>query len=240
MAGHPGLNRMYYHIRKVYYWPHLAADVAATVRNCHSCARNRVKRRRHTNYLKPFNVTKRFEYVSIDILGPMPKSRRCKRFLLVITDRLSKVTAVVPLRNVNAYSTAVAFWEAGIFKCGPPRTLLSDNGKQFASRFFLSVCRLLSVTNAFISTYHPPGNGQIERYNRTILIMLQCYLEKHQNDWDRYASAFTYAYNNRVNRSAGTTPFELILRQPPPLCSLYKAIRQRPAMDRRAPHEFLM
>ena len=34
MPGHLGLNRMYYHTRQIYYWPHMAADVTATVRNC--------------------------------------------------------------------------------------------------------------------------------------------------------------------------------------------------------------
>ena len=213
--------------------------MAATVRNCPSCARNRVKLRRYTNYLKLFTATKPFESVSIDILGPLPKSRRSKRFMLVITDRFSKLTAVVPLRNVNAYSTAVAFCEAWVLKYGPPKTLLSDNGKQFASRFFLSVCQLLGVMNAFTSAYHPQANGQVERYNRTILSMLRCYVEEHQNDWDRYASALTYAYNNHVHRGTGTTPFELILSRPPPPFSLHKAIRQRPAMERRDRQEFL-
>ena len=182
---------MYYHIRKVYYWPHLASDVAARVRNCPSCARNRLKLRRKTNFLKLLTATKPFESVSIYILGPLPKSRRGKRFLPVITDRFSKLTAVVRLRNVNAYSTAVAICEAWVFKYGPPRTLLSDNGKQFASRFFLSVCQLLGVTNAFTSAYHPQTNGHVERYNRTILSMLRCYVEEHRDDWDRYAFALT-------------------------------------------------
>ena len=229
VAGLPGLNRLYYHIRKVYYWPHLPADVAATVRNCPSCARNRVKLRRHTNYLKLFTATKPFDSIGIGILGPLPRS---KRFLLVITDRFSKLTAVVPLRNVNAYSTAVAFCEAWVFKYGPPKTLLSDNGKQFASRIFLNVCQLRGVTNAFTSAYHLQPNGQVKRYNRTILSMLRCYVEEHQNDWDRYASALAYEYNNHVHMSTGTTPFELILSRPPPPFSLHKAIRQRPVIDR--------
>ena len=54
MPGHPGLNRMYYHIRRIYYWPQLAEDVAATVHNCAPCARNLVKLRKHTKHLKLF------------------------------------------------------------------------------------------------------------------------------------------------------------------------------------------
>ena len=193
VAGNPGLNGMYYHIRRHYYWPHLAADVAATVRNCASCAKNRVKLRRRTTLLKLFPATRPLESVSIDILGPLPKSKRGKLFLLVITDQFTKLTTVVPLRNINAYYVAFAFCEAWIFKYGPPRSVLSDNGKQFTSRFVQSVCQLLGLSNAYTSAYHPQTNGLVERYNRTILNMLRCYVEEHQTDWDRYASALTYA-----------------------------------------------
>ena len=120
LAGHPGLNRMYYHIRPIYYWPHLAADVTATVRNCVPCARSRVKLRKHTNHLKLFPAEEPLQAISMDILGPLPRTERGKSFLLVITDRFSKLTALVPLRTTNAYSVAIAFCEALIFKYGPP------------------------------------------------------------------------------------------------------------------------
>ena len=43
LAGHPGQTRMYYNVRRTYYWPHMAADIFATVRNCTRCAKNRFK-----------------------------------------------------------------------------------------------------------------------------------------------------------------------------------------------------
>ena len=178
--------------------------------------------------------------MSIDILGPLPKSKRGKRFLLVITDRFTKLTTVVALRNINAYSVAFAFCEAWIFKYGPPRSVLSDKGKQFTSRFFQSVCQLLGLSNAYTSAYHPQTNGKVERYNRTILNMLRCYVEEHQADWDRYASALTYAYNDHVHRSTGTTPFGLVLSRPPPPFSLYRSLHQRPDPDKATRHEFLV
>ena len=91
----------------------------------------------------------------MDILGPLPRTEREKRFLLVITDWFSKLTAVVPLRTTNAYSEAIAFCEAWIFKYGPPESVLTDNSKQFASRFLQSVCQLLGLSNVYTSAYHP-------------------------------------------------------------------------------------
>ena len=91
------------------------------------------------------------------------------------------------------YTVAIAFVEASIFKYGQPKTLISDNGKQFAAKFFQAVYSLLGLSNIFTSTYHPQTNGEVERYNRTILAILWNYVNAHQDDWDRYATALTYA-----------------------------------------------
>ena len=191
-------------------------------------ARNRVKLRKHLNRLKLFPATRPLESLAIDILGPLPKTRTGKRFLVIVTDRFTKLTQVAPLRTITAYHVAVAFCEIWVFKYGIPRTLLSDNGAQFASKFFTHVCQTLGITNVFTSAYHPQTNGQVERYNRTLLAMLRNYVNDNQDDWDVYASALTYAYNTSVHRSTRTTPFDLILSRPPPPFSLEDSADDRP------------
>ena len=51
--------------------------------------------------------------------------------MLVISDRFTKLTQVVPLKHITAYDVAVAFLEHWVFKYGAPATLLSDNRSQF-------------------------------------------------------------------------------------------------------------
>ena len=224
LAGHPGQTRMYYTLRRGYYWPHMAADVFDTVRNCHQCAKNRIRLRKRTNPLALFPATVPLRSVAIDILGPLTKTKKKMRFLLVMTDRFTKLTQVVPLRTITALSVATAFVEHWVFKYGPPQTLVSDNGSQFASKFFQSVCAYLGIANAFTSTYHPQTNGQVERYNRTVLAMLRSYVNEHQSDWDEYATALTYAYNNAIHRSTGTTPFNLVLSNPPASFLMHRSL----------------
>ena len=214
IAGHPGHNCMYHALRREYYWPHLAADVASTVRGCRTCAMNRVKLRKHLNRLRLFPATRPLKSLAIDILGPLPKTKAGKGFLLVITDRFTKLTQVVALRTTTAYTVATAFCDAWVFKYGVPRLLLLDNGPKFNAKFFQSVCRVLEIKNLYTSAYHPQTNGQVERYNRTIASMLRNYVNEHQNDWDVYVGPLTYAYNSHVHRSTRTTPFELVLSRP--------------------------
>jgi len=51
-AGHQGANKMYTSMRRWFYWESMVVDVYAIVATCTLCARNRVGKRRKTNYLK--------------------------------------------------------------------------------------------------------------------------------------------------------------------------------------------
>ena len=72
----------------------------------------RVKLRKHLNRLRMFPPTRPLKSLAIDILGLLPKTRAGKRFLLVITDRFTKLTQVVALRTTTAYTVAIAFCDA--------------------------------------------------------------------------------------------------------------------------------
>ncbi|MEM6905061.1 MAG: hypothetical protein AAF568_04140, partial [Pseudomonadota bacterium] len=99
----------------------------------------------------------------------------------------------------SAQEIAIAFVHEWVFNYGPPDTLLADNGKCFASKFFQSVCQILNVKNQFTTTYHPQTNGQVERFNRTLKAALKAYLDDHPNDWDLY---YTMAMTTGRVRSA--------------------------------------
>ena len=169
IRGHPGQNGMYYALRREYYWPHLAADVMWTVRGCRTCAMNRVKLRKRLIRLRLFPATHPLESPAVDILGLLPKTNAGQRFLLLITDRFTKLPQVVALRTVTAYTVAVAFCEAWVFKYGVPRSLLSDNGLQSNAKFFQSTCRVLgAITGIDAPQLRERASGRLGRVHRTI------------------------------------------------------------------------
>jgi len=42
VAAHPGMNRVYYTMRKAYYWPSMVTDIHLTITKCTTCAQNRL------------------------------------------------------------------------------------------------------------------------------------------------------------------------------------------------------
>ena len=163
LASHPGGRKMYYQIRKDWYWPALAVECYATVRNCPHCAKNRIKLRKNVKPLQLFPATEPLASVCIDILGEFITTRRRNKYLLVMTDRFTKLTKTAPMKGISAAEVARTFVDNWVFNYGPPTEVISDNGSCFASRFFLDVCRILSIKNHFTTTYHPQANGQVER-----------------------------------------------------------------------------
>ena len=94
----------------------------------------------------------------MDILGPLPKTVHGNGYVLVITDRFSKLCRALPLRNKTATTLANAFLDYWVYVYGAPNYLLTDNGPQSGAKFFEAVCSLLGVQHFLTTAYHPQSN----------------------------------------------------------------------------------
>jgi len=102
LAGHPGSTKMYRTLKRKYYWPSLVADVYGLVASCETCAKNRLMEKKRTTAMRLFSATEPFAAIAGDILGPLPRTPEGYEYLLVICDRLSKVTRVVFMKDITA------------------------------------------------------------------------------------------------------------------------------------------
>jgi transposase InsO family protein len=216
ISGHPGAKKMFNTLGQDFYWPTMVADVYEYVKLCHECTKENSTLRKRTKEITLFPSEQPLDFIAIDILGPLTKTSKGYQYLLVIADRFSKLTRTIPLKTITTFEVASAFCHHWVFVYGAPRLLLSDNGTQFNSKFFQACCQILGIHQKFTTAYHPQCNGQVERFNRTILSQIRKYIGEHQNDWDLFNGALTYAYNTQKHTSTGCTPFELILSRPPP------------------------
>jgi hypothetical protein len=80
-----------------------------SVSSCEQCARNNVQEISRVNNMELFTAQEPLEFVEIDILRPLPKTAHGNRFLLVISDRFSKLTWIISMRTTTALAVAKAF-----------------------------------------------------------------------------------------------------------------------------------
>lgn len=69
--------------------------------------------------------------------------------------------------------------------------MLEDNGSQFISKFFQSLCAFLGSKNLTTTAYHLETNGHVESFNKTTIARLRQYVADNQRDWDVYVQPLT-------------------------------------------------
>ncbi|KAG5870186.1 hypothetical protein JTB14_032478 [Gonioctena quinquepunctata] len=134
-SGHQGVYKTFHRIAEKYYWPKLRSDVAKFVRNCQLCKAYKPDLRRPNGLMtsQP-RVNRPWEMISTDLMGPLPRSTKGNKFILVITDYFSKYSLVFPLRSSTADVVVRKIEEEAFLVYGVPRLLLCDNGPQYRSR----------------------------------------------------------------------------------------------------------
>ncbi|KAM4067361.1 integrase core domain-containing protein [Hirsutella rhossiliensis] len=88
-----------------------------------------------------------------------------------------------------------------------PRSIVSDRGSNWLSRFWKRFCRLAGVTQKLSTAYHPQTDGGPERMNQEIEAYLRAYVSYVQDDWGELLPAAQLALNNRESAATKISPF---------------------------------
>lgn len=78
------------------------------------------------------------------------------------------------------------------------------------SHKFKDFCRENGIVHVATAVATPRANGQVERYNRTILSMLSASARDNRR-WDQKLPNVVWGINNTINKATGKYPSELLL-----------------------------
>ena len=210
-ASHRGVNKTLGAIRARYYWPGLTFQVKKWVRVCHDCGAKKNWGKKRRSPLQQYVVGAPMERLAMDILGPLPLTPRGNKFVLVVTDYFTKWTESYAIPNQEATTVAEKLVSEFVCRFGVPREIHSDQGTNFESKVMTEVCKLLDIEKTRTTPLHPQSDGQVERYNRTLIEMLRGKLRDNQEDWDLQLQPCMMAYRSSVHESTGETPNMLML-----------------------------
>lgn len=207
--AHLGYVKTLSKVREKFYWPRMSSDIKRFCVSCQICKESKTP---NVNVRpvcgKPKLCSRPWEMISLDFLGPYPRSRKGHLWILVVCDFFSKFVLVQCLRNATAPAVC-AFLETNVFTLfGTPSVCISDNAQVFKSNLFQKLLERYGVSHWNLAVYHPSPNPT-ERVNRVIVTAIRCTLNKQLNhrDWDESIHTIAMAIRSSVHDSTGYTPY---------------------------------
>nr|GFB15265.1 putative reverse transcriptase domain-containing protein [Tanacetum cinerariifolium] len=100
---HPGSDKMYHDMKKLYWWPNMKADIAIYVSKCLTYAKVKAEHQRPSGLLVQPKIPKmKWDNITMDFVTKLPKSSQGYDTIWVIVDRLTKSAIFIPLRETDS------------------------------------------------------------------------------------------------------------------------------------------
>lgn len=210
-SGHFAFEKTLEKITRDYWFPRMTQFVKKYVRACIPCAYAKQVGGKRQGELHP--ITKPsvpFQCLHIDHLGPFIKSKKGNTYILGIIDSFTKFIILRAVKNTKS-KTSINVLRDVFSLFGTPKTLISDRGSSFTSNEFKLYVRSTGLKHILNAVATPRANGQIERYNRSILSALIALCHGYDDrNWDLHVADVQWSLNNTVNQSTGKCPTKII------------------------------
>ncbi|GJR19955.1 putative reverse transcriptase domain-containing protein [Tanacetum coccineum] len=185
---HPGSDKMYQDLKKLYWWPNMKAIIAEYVGKCLTCSRVKAECQKPSGLLvQPKIPMWKWERITMDFITKLPKTSNEHDTIWVIVDRLTKSAHFILTRETDSMETLTRLYIKEIVSWHEvPISIISDRDSQFTSRFWKSLQSALGTQLDMSTTYHPETDGQSERTIQTLEDMLRACVIDFGKGWERH------------------------------------------------------
>lgn len=217
--GHLGIERAFELVRNRFFWPKMLKDIEKYIQNCGACLARKSPMQRAP--LHQITSSGPMDLVCIDFLSLEPDTRGMNS-VLVVTDHFTRYAQAFPTKNQKALTVAKVLVEKFFMHYGLPARIHSDQGRDFESQLIREMLNILGIRKTRTTPYHPQGDPQPERFNRTLLSMLGTLSQGKRRQWSQHVGYLVHAYNSTKCDSTGYSPYYLMFgreaRLPVDLC----------------------
>lgn len=218
--GHLGVERTTDLVRSRFFWPKMAQTVEQYIKNCGQCVTFKTPCKKSAS-LHQIVSSGPLNLVCIDFLSMEPDSKGISN-VLVVTDHFTRYAQAFPSKNQTALTVAKILVDKFFVHYGLPARIHSDQGRDFESKLIRELLNLLGVRKSRTTPYHPQGDPQPERFNRTLLSMLGTLGKEKKKQWSQHVGHLVHAYNSTKCDATGFSPYYLMFgreaRLPVDLC----------------------
>ncbi|GJW32790.1 putative reverse transcriptase domain-containing protein [Tanacetum coccineum] len=107
---HPGSDKMYQDMKKLYWWPNMKADIATYVNKCLTCAKVKAEHQRPSGLLVQPKIPEwKWDNITMDFVTKLPKTSQGYDTIWVIVDRLTKSAIFTPMRETDPLDKLARF-----------------------------------------------------------------------------------------------------------------------------------
>ena len=209
-GGHLGFEKTYLKLKERFYWPKMKEDTKLMCYNCMRCGARKCTNHALRAALVPMAAGFPFERIAMDIVGPLPKTLRNNRYLLVIIDYYTRWPEAFALEHQDAHSVAIKLISDVIARYGAPYIIHTDQGTNFESKLVSELCKLYDIKKTRTTPYHPQSDGLVERLNRTLIDTIALIAQDAQETWDLRIGPALMAIRTSVQSTTGFLPHFLL------------------------------
>ncbi|GJR55825.1 putative reverse transcriptase domain-containing protein [Tanacetum coccineum] len=209
---HPGSDKMYQDMKKLYWWPNMKADIATYVSKCLTYAKVKAEHQRPSGLLVQTEIPQwKWDNITKDFIMKLPMLSQGYDTIWVIVDRLTKFAIFVPMRETDPMEKlARMYLEEVVTRHGIPVLIICDRNPGFASNFCRSLQKALGMNLDMSIAYHPQIDGQSERTIQTLEDMLRACVIEFGKGWVNHFPLVEFSYNNSYHASIKAAPFEAL------------------------------
>ncbi|GJR36897.1 putative reverse transcriptase domain-containing protein [Tanacetum coccineum] len=209
---HPGSDKMYQDLKKLYWWPNMKAEIATYVSKCLTCAKVKAEHQKPSGLLQQPEIPEwKWEKITMDFVSGLPRTPSGYDSIWVIVDRLTKSAHFLPMKKTDSIEKlAQLYLKEIVCKHGVPTSIISDRDS-FVYIKILEILQEAMGTQLDMSTaYHPETDGQSYRTIQTLEDMLRACVIDFGSSWDRHLPLVEFSYNNSYHASIKAAPFEAL------------------------------
>ena len=212
--GHQGVSRTYSLLKQRCYWPGLHWNVKQYVNKCLDCTVAKAPTPKVRAPMKHLLAFQPLELVALDFVK-LDRGKGGAEDVLTITDSFTKWAQAVPCRDQTASTVARVLRDHWFTVYGVPSRIHSDQGRNFEGDLIRELCRMYGIQKSRTTPYHPSGNGQTERFNKTLCSLIKSLEHSKRHQWPELLSYLTFMYNTTPHSVTGIEPYTLMFGRRP-------------------------
>ncbi|GJW84377.1 putative reverse transcriptase domain-containing protein [Tanacetum coccineum] len=125
---HPGSDKMYQDLKKLYWWPNMKAEIATYISKCLTCAKVMAECQKPSGWLvQPVIPVWKLENITMDFVTKLPKTSTGQDTIWVIVDRLTKSAHFLPMKETDSMEKLMRqYLKEVVSRHGVPISIISD------------------------------------------------------------------------------------------------------------------